>query len=134
MKAVHYLIWLIFALFVATVLYFRGHPGLFANDTPFAFIKYLIWVVFTVFTAYTYYCSSKENFFKSCKKMADLHWGRQVGIDLYLGIFLFLFVVYLHEASIFVILMWLVPSIVYGNLATLLYLAVHFDALVARFL
>jgi hypothetical protein len=41
-------------------------------------------------------------------------------------------VVYLHEGPL-AALAWLVPVLLFANLATLLYVAIHFEALVARF-
>lgn len=67
-------------------------------------------------------------------KIAELHWGRQIGIDLYLGLSLTLFIVYLNEGSVLVMLLWLIPTFAFGNLATLLYFAIHYDAIVARFI
>jgi hypothetical protein len=43
-----------------------------------------------------------------------------------------LFVVYLHEGPL-ALLLWLVPTLLFGNLSILLYFAIHFDGLVARF-
>jgi hypothetical protein len=41
-------------------------------------------------------------------------------------------VIILHEGFV-VALVWLVPVLLFANLATLLYVAIHFEALVARF-
>lgn len=49
---------------------------------------------------------------------------------LYLG--LMLFVIYLHEGSVLVTCLWLLPILAFANLATLLYVGIHFDAIVAR--
>jgi len=57
-----------------------------------------------------------------------------VSADLYLGLCLTLFVAYLNEGSVLVVLLWLLPTLFFANLATLLYFAVHYDAIVARFL
>lgn len=42
-------------------------------------------------------------------------------------------VIYLNEGSSLVALAWLLPVLIYANQATLLYFAVHFDELIARF-
>ena len=128
------MLWIVFVIFVACALYFNWHENIFHSNGSMVAGKYLIWTTFVAFLAYTVYCSWQENIFKSIKKMAELHWGRQVGIDLYLGLFLMLFIVYLNEGSVLVLLLWLVPTILFGNLATLLYLAIHFDSIVAKFL
>jgi hypothetical protein len=128
------LFWAAFVLFVACALYFDRHENLFTHHGPLAPVKLLVWAAFLGFLAYTAYCSSRENLFRSIGKMAEVHWGRQVGADLYLGLLLMIFVVYLNEGSALVVLLWLVPVLAFANLATLLYFALHFDQIVARFL
>jgi hypothetical protein len=46
---------------------------------------------------------------------------------------LFLAVIYRHQGSVLVLAAWLIPVLLFANLATLLYVAIHFEALVARF-
>lgn len=128
------LFWALFAAFAATALYLGWHDNIFSMKGPLSAGKFVVWVAFLGFTGYTIYCSLRENLFKSIAKMAELHWGRQVGIDLYLGLCLTLFVVYLNEGSLLVALLWLVPTLAFGNLATLLYFAIHYDSIVAKFL
>ena len=128
------LFWVAFVAFVALALYSNRHDDVFATRGPLAAGKYVIWCAFLGFTGYSAYCSARENLFRSIAKMAELHWGRQVGIDLYLGLSLTLFIVYLNEGSALVTLLWLVPTLAFANLATLLYFAIHYDSIVARFL
>lgn len=128
------LLWAAFALFVAFALYFNGGENPFIGNGPLPAGKYLVWAVFLGFTAYTVYCSSKENLLKTIKHLATLHWGRQIGMDLYIGLSLMLFIVYLNEKSALAALLWLPPTLAFGNLATLLYIAVHYDSLVSKFL
>lgn len=52
---------------------------------------------------------------------------------MYLGLGLMLFVVYLHQGALMMAL-WLIPALVYINLVTLLFAAIYYDSLVARFL
>lgn len=66
--------------------------------------------------------------------MSGLHWGRQIGIDLYIGITIMAFFIYLHSGSVFVLLLWLLPLFAFANLATLLYIAIHYDSIVEKFL
>lgn len=61
-----------------------------------------------------------------------MHWGRQIGADLYLGLFLALLIIYLHEGALAAFL-WTVPTLAFANLSILLYFAIHFDAIVGRF-
>jgi len=56
------------------------------------------------------------------------------GISLHaFGLLLFLAVIYLHQGSVLVLAAWLIPVLLFANLATLLYVAIHFETLVARF-
>jgi len=128
------LYWLSFALFVTVALYFNWHNLHIRPSDPLAGGKYVVWFTFAAFVAYSIYCSSRENLFESVKKIAQLHWGRQVGIDLYVGVALTLFIVYLNEGSGLSVLLWLGPALAFANLATLLYFAVHYDSIVAGFL
>ena len=123
--------WAAFAAFVGCAWWFDRHPEVPAG--PFAAGRYVVWAVFAAFLAYTVWCSVRENLGRSTKQVLMLHWGRQFVTDLYLGLFLMTFVVFLHEGSVLAALLWLVPAAVFGNLATLVYVALHYDGLVARF-
>ena len=119
-----------FAIYALTVnwqsstLEFSGALGL---------AKALVWLTLLAFLAYSLYASSQEKIIHIMRDMNASYWGRQIGIDLYLGIAIMLSLIYLNEGSIFVLFVWLVPVIIFANLATLLYLAIHFDQIVARF-
>ena len=125
--------WGVFAAFVACAVGFGWHAAIFRFDGPMGAAKAVVWLAFLLFTAYSIYCSGQENIFKTIRTMARLHWGRQIGIDLYLGLALSLAVIYLHEGSVVAVALWFVPVLLFANLATLLYVAVHFESLVARF-
>ncbi len=125
--------WSVFAAFVAAALGFGWHDRMLTFDGRIGAAKMVVWLAFLSFLAYSIYCSSRENIFKSLRSMAGLHWGRQIGIDLYVGIGLFLSVIYLHEGSLVVLALWLLPTLLFANLATLLYVATHFESLAARF-
>jgi hypothetical protein len=124
--------WGVFAAFVVGAVALGWHPAILRFEGPMGAAKAVVWLAFLAFTAYSIYCSGRENIFRTIRTMARLHWGRQIGIDLYLGLLLSLSVIYLHEGSL-AVLAWLVPVLLFANLATLLYVAIHFEALVARF-
>lgn len=126
--------WLAFAVFAGCALLFGRSEDLFVSRSALPAGKYLAWAAFTAFLGYSIYCSLRENIFRSVAAMAKFHWGRQIGIDLYLGLGIFLFLIYLHQGSMLVVLLWLVPVLAFANLATLLYLAVHYDSLVGKFI
>lgn len=122
--------WVLFAAFVAIALGAQGHARLFTFAGAAGVGKIVVWLAWLAFLAYSVHCSRRENIFKSLRGMARLYWGRQVGIDLYLGLALFLGLIYLHQGGL-VLLAWLLPVLLFGNLATLLYLAIHFESLLA---
>lgn len=125
--------WAAFVAFVVCALGFDRHASLLAFSGPLAPLKLLVWAAFAGFLAYSVYCSARENLVRSVEKIAELHWGRQIGADLYLGLLLALFIVYLNEGAL-AALLWAVPTLAFANLSILLYFAIHFDDIVARFL
>ena len=126
--------WAVYFAFVALALAVNWHDRLPRFDTPHAAGKIAVWVLFLGFTGYTMFCSSRENLFAGFGVVLGRHWGRQVLTDLYIGLLLPCVVIYLHSGSLLVLLLWLAPIAAFANLATLLYFAIHYDALVARFL
>ncbi len=137
MKAMRYVLWLGMFVFIGYALVSPRparlpDPGIITPGLQV--LKFVAWAVFGLFVGYTLYCSWHENMFLSIRKMAALHWGRQVGIDLYIGLLLFLIFVYFNEQSMAMVLVWLLPTILYGNIIPLLYFASRFDSIVAAFL
>ena len=126
-------LWAAFVVFVASALYLNWHTSIMAFDGRLAWIKLLVWVSFAAFLAYSVYCSSRENLFRSLARIAELHWGRQIGTDLYLGLLLALFIIYLNEGAL-AALLWTLPVLAFANLSILLYFAIHFDEIVSKFL
>lgn len=94
------------------------------------FLKYAIYATLFAFVVFTVYCTIKENFFKSIRKIVALHWGRQVGVDLYIGLLLQMFLVFMVEKSVAMMIVWLIPALIYGNIIPLLYFATHFERIV----
>jgi hypothetical protein len=127
------LFWGAYALFVALALFFSWHDGVVSFSGPLAAVELLVWVAFIGFLAYSIYCSAREDLIQSVAKLSELHWGRQIGADLYLGLLLALLIVFLNSGALAVAL-WAIPTLLFGNLSILLYFALHFDAIVARFL
>jgi hypothetical protein len=126
------ILWLFFALFSAAVVGWNWDKSLWEIQGSYSFGKYLFWLAFVTFTSYSYYCSQRESLFRSVAKIGQLHWGRQIGIDLYIGFFLFCGFIALHQGAV-AMLIWLIPVLVYGNQVTLLYLAVHYESIVKKF-
>ena len=97
-------------------------------------VKWMALLSLIGFTAYTLYCVRTENFWKSVKEVFKFRWGRQVTIDLYLGLLLFTFFIYLHEGVVLITLMWLVPTLIFGNIVPLIYFVWHFEAIISHFM
>jgi hypothetical protein len=121
-------LWLCFGAFAVGAVCWKSPT---APTSP-QLVAFGIWGALVAFTAYSAYCSSQENLFSSIREMGKLHWGRQVGLDLYIGLSLTVFLVYLNERSILVALIWLVPFFLFGNLATLLYWALSYNEIVGK--
>src|SRR5687767_2969403 len=117
--------WGVFVAFVACALGFEWHDRILSLKGPMGAAKAAVWLVFLAFLGYSIHCSRKENIFKTIRSMYQLYWGRQIGTDLYLGLLLSLSVIYLHQGSL-AALLWFIPVMLFANLATLLYVAIHF--------
>ena len=96
-------------------------------------IRWIAFAVFILFVGYTIYASRTESFWKSFKTVMALKWGRQVTIDLYIGLLIFNYFIYLNEGSFLVTLAWLIPTLILGNIVPLIYFVVHFESLIAHF-
>lgn len=126
-------LWSLYGAFALFAIYANLDETTFRFGGPLGGVKALVWLGLFGFLGYSIYCSTQENFFRSVKSIASLYWGRQVGIDLYLGLCIGLFVIFLND-GLLVALIWLVPVLIYANLVFLLYLALHFDDIVTKLL
>lgn len=125
-----WILWGVYAAFAAFALITGTNESTFRFDGSLGAVKAMVWAAWLAFLAYSIYCSFRENFVRSVKSIATMYWGRQIGIDLYLGLFVSLLVVYLFGGPV-AVLIWLVPVLIYANLAILLYIAIHFDGIAA---
>ena len=127
------LLWVIFIVFAILGVATKEDASIFVSHGPYGAGKYITWLLFFGFLGYTLYANRKENFFKSIKRMSEMYWGWQVGLDLYIGLLLPLLIIYLHGGSL-VFLLWIIPVLINANLFTLLYFALNYDSLVAQFI
>ena len=128
----HFL-WIFYAIFVVLAIVFKGQENVFISNGPYPYGKYVLWASLLIFLLYSLYCHSKENFFKTMSITGKYYWSKQIGIDLYLGVALSASVIYLNEGSLLVLALWLVPLILFANLATLLYFAMNYDSIIKHF-
>ena len=89
----------------------------------------LAWLAFLI---YSVRCSMKESLVKTMKRMAGTYWGRQIGLDLYIGLIMFSAMVFAVEGSLWIGLLWLIPTLIYGNLVPLFYLATRLPQIVEQ--
>jgi hypothetical protein len=129
----HFL-WILYAVFVALAIVFKGEEALFISEGPYGLGKLLVWAVLALFLIYSLHCHVKEDFFKTMSITAKYYWTKQIGLDLYLGAAMFCGLIYFNEGSIIIMLVWFVPILIFANLATLLYLALNYDSIVAHFI
>ncbi len=127
-------LWVVFAIFAFTAMYFHDGEPLFISHGAYPAGKAIAWIIFIWFLLYSIYCSTKENIFKTIKTIFPLHWARQIGIDLYLGLAMTTFLIYLNEGSLLILALWFIPIVLFANLASLLYVAMNYDSIVSNFL
>ena len=127
-------LWAVYGVFAGFAVVLGWHENFLVFDGAQGIAKAAIWLAYMAFLAYSIYCSTKENIFRTIDKILQLHWGRQISLDLYIGLSIFLGLVYLHSGSLLVVVLWLVPTVLFANLATFLYLVIHFESIAARFI
>jgi hypothetical protein len=126
-------LWGLYGAFALAALLSNLRETTFRFDGPLGEVKAVVWLALLAFFCYSVYCSTQENFFRSVRSIVKLHWGRQIGADLYLGLFVSLLIIFLNDGAL-VALIWLVPMLIYANLVILLYVAINFDSIVMKLL
>ena len=126
-------LWGLYFAFALYALSANMQETTFRFSGPLGAVKAIVWLLLMLFLGYSIYCSFRENFFRSVRSIATLYWGRQIGTDLYLGLFIAMFIIFLNDGLI-VALIWLLPILIYANLSVLLYIALNFDTIVSSFL
>ena len=126
-------LWGLYFAFVMYVLIANVRETTFQFGGTLGGMKAIVWLALIAFIGYSVYCTFRENFYRSVRSIATLHWGRQIGLDLYLGLFIAIFIIFLNEGAL-VVLIWLVPILFYANLVVLLYVAINFDSIVTKLL
>ena len=128
-----YLLWIFYAVFLALAVLYGGREPFFTTGSPFVAGKYLLLIVFLAFVGYSLHATRRENFFKSVVKINRFYWGRQIGLDLYISVFMSLALIYFHEGSLAVMMLWLLPVLVFANLAILPYIILNYGSIVNLF-
>ena len=128
------LLWFFYAGFLALAVAYGGKEGLFTTQSAYPAGKTVLLIVFFAFLAYSLYASHKENFFKSVVSINKYLWGMQIGMDLYISVFLSLGLIYLNDGSLVTVLIWAVPVLIFANLAILPYILLNYGSIVGHFL
>ena len=126
-------LWSLYLVFLVVALSTHDGQITLLGESAYPYGKTILWLIWLAFLAYSLSISWRENFFKSLARMHPILWSRQIGLDLYVGLLLPLFLIFLHEGSLLVTLIWLLPLFIFVNLATLIYLALNYDSLIAYF-
>jgi hypothetical protein len=126
------LLWIIFFVFACFGVATKKDASIFISQGQYGIGKTIIWLIFFVFFSYSVLCSRKENFYKSIRQISQMYWGKQIIIDLYIGVLLPLSIIYLH-GGMFIFLLWIIPIVINVNLFTLLYFALNYDSILIFF-
>ena len=126
-------LWGVYALFLVLAVLYGSEPRAFSLDGAYPAGKVIVWFAIAGFLLYSILCSMRANFFKAVRQVNAMWWGLQIGLDLYISMFLSLAVIYLNEGSLLVLGLWLVPVLFFANLAILPYIALNYFSLVERF-
>lgn len=126
-------LWGVYLAFTGYAIVAHWQETTLRFDGPLGGAKLLVWLALAAFLVYSVYCSMHEDLFRSIGEILKLHWGRQIGTDLYLGLFVAMILIYLHGGPT-TALIWLLPTIAFANLSILLYVALNFDSIAGAFL
>ena len=127
------LLWGSFILFVAIAFATHWDNQLIQFNSATGMARLILIAVWVGFLAYSVICSRKENIFRTIGEINKYYWGRQIGIDLYISVFLSIGLVYLVTGSILQALLWSLAFIPFANLAILLFVILYLDEIVAVF-
>ena len=126
-------LWGLYGAFALFAVFSNLDATTFRFSGPLGAVKAIVWLVLLGFLGYSFYSTFQENFFRSVRSVMSLYWGRQICADLYIGLFIAMFIIFLNEGAV-VALIWLLPILVYANLVVLLYVALNFESIVTKML
>ena len=109
------MLWMVFAIFAAGAVWEESTADMFALGTPYGWGKPVIWVTFVAFLALTAEAGRRDNLFGMIRVMKARPWGRQIGIDLYIGLFMFAGLIWLVTGSLPALAIWLVALCVFAT-------------------
>lgn len=128
-----YMLWIFYAAFLIFAMYFGGREGLLTTDSQHSAAKTIVLVIYIAFLAYSLLATQRENFFRTLRTVNGLWWGRQIGLDLYISVFLSLALIWYVEGSVLILALWLIPVLIFANLAILPYVLLNFAEIMGHF-
>lgn len=120
-------------IFTISAIYLNWDKAPLDFSGDYFILKILIWLAYILFSIYSGYCTYNENLFDTIREVVKFKFGRQICLDLYLGLFLFLIIIFFNEPSFLAFLGWAIPSLFFVNLIALLYFGIHFDSIISLF-
>ena len=99
---INIVLWLILATFLLSVTFVPGlaPAHMEVADGPVRMFQYIVGFIWLSFLIYSLYCSYKESLLKTVRRMSSWHWGRQIGLDLYLGLLMFCGLIFMVEGTL----------------------------------
>ncbi|MEO1043146.1 MAG: hypothetical protein AAFX52_12740 [Pseudomonadota bacterium] len=128
-----YGLWGGFVLFVVIALATQWNGDLLTINNGKGAVRMVLLALWLGFCGYSVLASRRENFFKTVRNMARLYWGRQIGADLYLSVFLSIGLVWLVTSSVTETILWSLAFIPFANMAILLFVILRLDDILAAF-
>ena len=125
-------LWVAYFAFLALALAFGATERPLDFTTGPASGKVALGLIFMGFLGYSLFAHVKEAFFRSVAKINQFHWGRQIGVDLYISVTLSLCLIYMVDGPL-ALLFWLIPVLIFANLAILPYLILNYGAVLSGF-
>ena len=130
-RATSMILWAVFFGFTATAVILNWDVRLLEFGSATGIVRLTLSVVWIGFLAYSIFCSTRESLFRTVGVMGQFYWGRQIGIDLYISVFLSIGLVYLVTGSPLATILWGLAFVPFANLAILLFVILHLNTIVA---
>ena len=130
MKAI---LWPAYWLFVGVAVFTNWNDQLLQINNGVGLVRIFLIIAWAAFVVYSIICSRNESIFKTIGVMKNLYWGRQIGIDLYISVFLSISLVYLVTGSTVQTFLWSLAFIPFANMAILLFIILYLDQIVSVF-
>ena len=130
-KVINRGLWVAYLGFVVIAFWCLWRPEFFALGSATGLVRLALIGIWIAFLGYSIHCSRQESLFRTIGVMNKLYWGRQIGTDLYISVFLSIGLAYLVTGSVVETLLWALAFIPFANLAILPFVILYLDRIVA---